>query len=412
MIRIKRRRQHTGTLAFVSVVLVADILGAYLTFLYGATIIAWFFAFLLWIGEVVLHYIHNDLLSILLLPAIIIAMLLGSLLESKRVAGFALLGVILFWGITRLLLGLRVTTPFVPIIQVGRFPDVLSTLTHHNLLFGGLWLAAYLLLHLITRDPDALIPEVQQRTQQQERKAVARLLSTSTDSTTMVEGSLQEPREEVVVLNKLYLNEEKAHLLRACEQRYAEALTRFSPSPIPHLKLPGRYVHVIQGDRIVWRGRTPVLTEELLNPVNGNRLLTEYARALFAYNTTDLWLRRVMQFYPDSDGMWLLFFPIGIFLWVPYLVKELLEWEDWRATRVLDADRFAWMLGQGELLLHQLRQQQARAQAEEDTHMPTRTERIGHLEGLLNEEHAQMQQQGIPTTEVLAKTKTLQRVQQ
>ncbi len=411
MIRIKRRRQHTGTLAFVSFVFVADILGAYLTYLYGATVIPWFLAFLLWIGEEVLHYAHSDLLSILLLPAIMVAVLLGGLLESRRVGGFALLGVVLLWGITRFLLGLRVTTPFVPIIQVGRFPDVLSTLTHRNLHLGGLWLVAYLLLHLITRDPDSLIPEVQQRSKHLAKKAQARALPPSKDIM-LVEGSLQEPQDEVVVLNPLYLNEEKAHLLRACEQRYDQALTRFSPSPIPHLKLPGRYVYVVQGDRIVWRGRTPVLTEELLNPVNGNRLLTEYARALFAYNTTDLWLRRVMQFYPDSNLVWLLFFPIGIFLWVPYLVKELLGWEEWRATRILDADRFAWMLGQGELLLHQLRQRQARAQAEEDTNMPTLTERIGHLEGLLNEEHRQMQRQGIPTTESLAKTKTLQRVQQ
>ena len=223
-------------------------------------------------------------------------------------------------------------------------------------------------------------------------------LSTQLESTLVTNGA----QGETVVLNPIHINEEKWRILEECLKSYDKALTRFSLAPLQQLHAPNNYLYVTDGNTIIWRGWTPILTEFLLNPANGQYLLVEFARALFTYNSTDLWLRRYMQFYTKVRFRWLLLCPLGIFLVFPMCVKDLLGWQDWRATRILNADRFAWILGQGELLLHQLRQRQIQGQEETDPNMPTLTERIGQIQGLLHVEHTQMQRQGIPETESLA----------
>ncbi len=415
MVITKRRRRHAGTLAFVVFVLAADIVGAALSYLYGATIATWFYAFFPWLAAVLLHFFHGDLLTTLLIGGLVIGLPVAFIQWSYgyewKVALLTTLGVVLLCFLLRVPFHLQVTS-FIPDGQSGRVPNFWSALTHRNRVGGTIWLVIYLAIHLYHHDPDAIIPEVQQRQEEKaKRKKAARGVPRSMRrSTTRVEGNLQDELAEVVVLNPLYLSEDKAILLKHCVQRYEKALTRFSPPPLRRLLTPTTFFYVTYGNRIVYQGRTLILTEFLLNAVNGAYLLTEFARALFAYNTTDLWLRRFMQFYPDLGCWSLLLFPVGIFHLLPALVKEVLGWHDWRATRVLNADRFAWILGQGELLLHQLRQRQEAGQEEMDADMPTITERMGQLQELLNEEHTQMQRQGIPTMDELLEIKTAPRL--
>jgi len=415
MVMTKRRRRHAGTLAFVTFVLAADILGAAMSYLYGATVATWFYAFFPWLAAALLHFFHGDLLTTLLVGGLVSGPLVAFVQwrygYEWKVALLATVGVVLLWFVLRVLFHLQVTS-FLPDVQSGRFPNFWSALTHRNRVSGTIWLLVYLTVHLYHHDPDAVIPEVQQRQEEKaKRKKAARAVSRSKRySTTLVEGNLQDEPAEVVVLNPLYLSEDKALLLKHCVQSYEKALTRFSLPPLQRLLTPTTFLYVTYGNRIVYQGRTPILTEFLLNAVNGAYLLTEFARALFPYNTTDLWLRRFMQFYPDLGCTSFLLFPVGIFLLLPALVKDVLGWHDWRATRVLNADRFAWILGQGELLLHQLRQRQIAGQEEMDANMPTIIERMGQLQELLNEEHAQMQRHGIPTTDALPETQATPRL--
>ena len=404
MVITKRRRRHAGTLAFVVFVLAADIVGAALSYLYGATIAPWFYAFFPWLVAGLLHFLHGDLFTTLLVGGLVSGLLVAFIRwrygYEWKVAILVTLGVVLIWFVLRVLFHLQVTS-FLPDVPRGHFPNFWSALTHRNRGSGTIWLLIYLAIHLYHHDPDAVIPEVQQRQEgKTQRKKAARAVPRSMRySTTLVEGNLQDEPAEFVVLNPLYLSEDKALHLKQCVQSYEKALTRFSVPPLRRLLTPTTFLYVTYGNRIVYQGRTPILTEFLLNAVNGAHLITEFARALFAFNTTDLWLRRFMQFYPDLGCWSLLLIPCGIFLWIPRRTKNLLGWNDWRATRVLDADRFAWILGQGELLLRQLRQRQIAGQEEMDANMPTLTERMGQLQELLNEEHAQMQRQGIPDAE-------------
>src|SRR5262249_5246829 len=152
------------------------------------------------------------------------------------------------------------------------------------------------------------------------------------------------------------VGEDKWDILVACIRRYEEALTRLRPAPFARLKIPPlrRLRHVSSGYQVIWHGLKLVLTEKLLDPANDRRLETGLARALWDYNSPDLWTRLVLSYYPESAGC---LSPIGtffgVFIWLPSLVKEILGWHDWRADRELAKDRFAWACGAGETLLHQ-----------------------------------------------------------
>ncbi len=411
MVTVRKRRRHAGTLAFVFFVLAADIVAAFMSFLYGATVGAWAIYFFPWLGRSVLTYFHGDLVSLLFILCLLLTVSIASLFRSLVGGCSATLALLLLWIVIRFAFHVQLTAPFLPAFKPEHTPAFQYYLAHRNTLLGWIWVAIYLVLHIsIHHDPDAVIPEVEHKTvQQKQRVAAQRLaaqrlaaqrngLSTLLESTLATNGT----QGETVVLNPIHINEEKWRILNECLKSYHKALTRFYTVPIQQLIAPNNYLYVTQGNTIIWRGRTPILTEFLLNPANGQYLLVEFARALFAYNSTDLWLRQYMQFYAKIGYRWIALCPFGIFLVLPMLIKHLLGWQDWRATRILNADRFAWVLGQGELLLHQLRQRQIQGQEETDPNAPTLTERMGQLEGLLHDEHKQIQQQGIPDAESLA----------
>ena len=413
MVTVRKRRRHAGTLAFVFFVLAADIIAAFTSYLYGATVGAWAIHFFPWLGRSILTSFHGDLVSLLFLLCLLLAISVAILFRSFIGGCSATLALLLLWIIIRFVFHVQLPASFLPAFKAEHAPAIQFYLAHRDALLGWIWVALYLVLHLSNHyDPDAVIPEVERKALQQKQRAAAqkvaarrlaaqRLVAQRNGLSTLLEGTLATngTQGETVVLNPIHINEEKWRILNECLKSYHKALTRFYTVPIQHLIAPTNYHYRTDGNTIIWQGRTPILTEFLLNPANGQYLLVEFARALFPYNSTDLWLRRSMQFYTKGGYKWIVLCPLGIFLVLPMLVKDLLGWQDWRATRILNADRFVWMLGQGELLLHQLRQRQIQGQEETDPNAPTLTERIGQLEGLLHDEHEQMQRQGIPDAE-------------
>ena len=148
------------------------------------------------------------------------------------------------------------------------------------------------------------------------------------------------------------------------------------------------------------------LRGSLLDPINENRLLTMLARRLWECNSPDRWLRLVMCAYPKLGCLAIPLTLLGQFMILPAAAKRLLNWRDWRADRVLAADRFAWSSGQGERLLHQIAQWIDAGLEEPDPYLPRYAERRGHLEGLVRSEQTQMVNQGLTPAYPLRESNT------
>jgi hypothetical protein len=71
MAKYHQRKRQAGTAAFVFLVLVADLLGMYLTFFYSSTVIVWFFFLLRFCGTSVLAFFYHDMLTTLGLGALL-----------------------------------------------------------------------------------------------------------------------------------------------------------------------------------------------------------------------------------------------------------------------------------------------------------------------------------------------------
>lgn len=148
---------------------------------------------------------------------------------------------------------------------------------------------------------------------------------------------------------------------------------------------------------ITWDGRVLVMPDVLLHPENERLLRPELARQLMYYNGPDLRVLHILNCYPQSLGGGILLLALGNFLVFPALVREIAGTR-WRGERVLDADRFAFLLGEGIALRSILTEQreEQRQQGVLDTAFPTFSERIDQLDALIQEEQQQIQHRGIP----------------
>ena len=413
---VKERRQHAGTLAFLVLVPLADVVAALLAYLYGATAGAWLVTFLVWCAVSLVAHLHYDLTATIFLILLIpfgLTVLVAEKADNK--AAGCLLGLVLvgLWSVLHFLFHLQGIS-FVPNVDrfLFAFPNPRSFFTQLNPLGGLAWLVLHLLLHIGDDTPAATPPQQAPPPQQkppaqhtdaasQKRGAQPPAVVESTLASTEPKAS---PEEQTEYLNPLSVGEDKWDILIACIGRYEEALTRLRPLPFSHLKVPPRrrLRYVSRGYQVIWHGFKLVLTEPLLDPTNDRRLETGLARALWDYNSPDLWTRLVLSLYPEPSGC--LTFPLmlfGGFIWLPTVIKDLLGWDDWRADRELAKDRFAWACGAGETLLHQIRQLRAAGLEEPDPHLPRYVERQGQLEALLKDEQRQMVAQDLTPVQPL-----------
>ncbi|HEY6406158.1 MAG TPA: hypothetical protein VIY29_01700 [Ktedonobacteraceae bacterium] len=415
---VKQRRRHAGALAFFALVGLSDVGAFVLAYLFGSTIGAWLLTFFWW-GVVSLGaYLHDDLTAtIFLLLLIPLTLMAVFAMKSANKAAAFLLSLLLvgLWLLLHFVFHAQGITPFIP--NLDRFvfaPTGLQPcLAQPNPLFGLAWLAIHLLVHLGNNEPahvpaPAKAPAAPHPPESQEplftrlARATSRAISQEqgrhppavVESTLADTEAEPEPEKHTVYLNPLLVGEDKWDILAACIGRYEKALTRLYPKPIPRLKVPprGRIFYVKEGNQIIWHWHTLVLTESLLDPHNDHRLETALARALWDYNSPDLWLKLFLSLYPEAPGCLALPMSLlGVFIWLPAAVKSLLRFQDWRADRVLAADRFAWACGAGETLLHQIRWWIAAGLEEPDLHLPRFVERKGQLEALLKDEQSQIQ---------------------
>ena len=102
---LHKRRRHAGTLAFFTLVPVADLAGAVLTFLYGASVGAWLLTVAKWLLVSTGDFLQHGVLTILVL--IFILFFLGIAVgvkeaQSKAIAVGLTLLITAIWGILRL----------------------------------------------------------------------------------------------------------------------------------------------------------------------------------------------------------------------------------------------------------------------------------------------------------------------
>ncbi len=250
----------------------------------------------------------------------------------------------------------------------GPFPNPSVLFSSLNIRFGLIWLAYYILAYLWSIYRPLHRRFVRYRS--------------------IYRSTLREPRA-----SRGWPGEQKWVLVERCYQRYREALARYSPQPL-QLKTPSEFYYR-KGMGLVWEGRILVLPEELLAAERIHLLLPLLAHHLAYYNGPDRKLQTAWECFPSHSPWWM--FLTGNFLWFPVWVKWLAPWDQWEARRVHDADTFAHYLGEGESLERYLRRCHSELEqtGRPDYHVPSLTERIGHLEALRKEEHGQMHELGL-----------------
>jgi hypothetical protein len=201
-------------------------------------------------------------------------------------------------------------------------------------------------------------------------------------------------------LSKIHPHEARWNLLEQCYKSYRTALERFTTKPIRHLCIPPQASHYERKGPLGWKGREPVFPEPLLHPELAETLAPWLAHEVAFYNGLDLWTRDLLACYPNevNKRLWTRVL-IGNFLVLPTLVK-ILYMPGWEHDRVKDGDLFSYFVGQGPNLKHLLQKTQAQGKkvpssASLNPDRPTLSERIGQLEGLINQEQTHLREHSL-----------------
>jgi hypothetical protein len=213
-------------------------------------------------------------------------------------------------------------------------------------------------------------------------------------------------RKQQPVLSRACPGELKHELVERCYQEYRKALLRYDPPPV-NLKTPPTFYYA-PGVQLGWNKKDllPILPEEVLTPESIHLLLAPLAQHLAWYNSDEPNRLRLHD-YPDCVPLPWLLIPTGNFLWVPVMLKHMLEvptdlpLPEEQREQAHEASQFACYLGQGSALEHLLRRLQAelKKRGMEDTNFPTLSERTGHLEVMNKREREQMRQLGLTPEE-------------
>ncbi len=193
------------------------------------------------------------------------------------------------------------------------------------------------------------------------------------------------------------------------EQAYAlyrQNLTRFHPSPIPHLKTPSTFYYYqkqVNPDvsappdpeqEMYWYRGYLVINRGYLGHKDeqADILLPLLARLLYDNNTLDHVVLFLFDLAHIAEGFCLTAWLLAVPLYVQQRCEE--RWKALEPERVLDRDWFAYACGQGPRLRRFLRRrlEEQTQQQVPDTSVPTLAERIDHLDSLMNREAQQVQQ--------------------
>jgi hypothetical protein len=354
------KSRSLGIHAILLFIGLADLLGAFLTYqlgqriLYAWGVISWLWDSLAYLWTLLVTHLTQDWTSLVL---IILFAVFGiiSLAGPKGDKLNLFIGLVIIWGV---LLILRLL--FIHIVVRVSVASMLHPLMWHEALVqarllpmvGWAWLGYYLLTHLLLgRAP--------------------------------YRASEDLPLEQAVTKGPYWQH------IQACFERYRFALDRFHFTRL-RLKTPPTFLYYEGSGAIYWIGRTLVLPEALLTPdlAKEEILVPALARALLEYNAPIPHFSRFVPLWRKTLTLLL----TGNCFCIPAIVAALC-WSRWEAARELDKDYFAYLLGQGELLIHQYRRARAhkQQQGEPDNSSPRLAARIDQLSALIDEEDRQME---------------------
>jgi hypothetical protein len=107
-----------------------------------------------------------------------------------------------------------------------------------------------------------------------------------------------------------------------------------------------------------WRGRMLVIEHDLLTPERVQDLAWQLARQLAHYNSHDVDLMDVLNYYPDKFSWWQFVLSLtGLCFFLPVILFRWIVLESYWEQRTLVIDRFAYELGQGHAIYYQIQSQ-------------------------------------------------------
>ncbi|HZU03384.1 MAG TPA: hypothetical protein VFA10_27200 [Ktedonobacteraceae bacterium] len=457
-------KRYMGSHALIGFTLLADVAGAFLSFLIGKyyfpllwyvlTVIWTFLRWIIGIGAAFITHVfgsfHVDLIFYLCLVAGTFLGLVLALVITEQTSKYSyfswddwwhgvfifvitLLAAALVWAI------IEIATHWTPLGPALSLP---KPYIEPSILTGWLWLVYYALVRLLALSantfytpagqlaPAQVPPAPQQRAhnvstpptpkgelpQRESLEALSwrelealswreKVVSSNPRETRQLppqseEAPYAQPRENLasLPLSRAHPQGPSQERIQRCFERYRKALVRFSPPPIESLATPEE-LRILEGTStpIMWEGQVLIVPEFLLEPGNEGRLLPELARQLMYYNAFDLHIQPFLNSYPREAGASAGFLFTGNALIVPATVQFLAR-ARWEGERILDADWFAFILGEGIRLRHWLwlEREQNRRDGVVEAGFPTLRERIDQLDALINDELHQMAALGIP----------------
>jgi hypothetical protein len=288
----------------------------------------------------------------------------------------------------------------------GAFPNPLDFISAPNLILGLIWLVYYTIAYIrakttfSSRQLSQLMWEYNHRDDDQ-----------NTEYTSLFHSPpLERPRKQPP-LSHAWPGEQKHELVEHCYRMYRKALQRYNPPPVELHTPPNFYYragNTFSSNPLGWFWNTmePIIPEIFLTPEGLPLLLPLLAHHLAWYNTEVPRLEALHR-YPDYVPWRWLLTPTGNFLWLPVALKHAMEGADrlqvtaQQIAQVHNADEFAVLLGQGPALEHLLRRMCAELeqQGQMDLGTPTLSERLGHLEVLNKQEREKMRKLGLSPKE-------------
>lgn len=156
---VKERRTHAGTLAFLVLVPLADVVAALLAYLYGATAGAWLVTSLAWCAVNLVAFLHSDLTATIFFILLILCGLTVLLAKKgdNKAAGCLLSPLLIgLWLLLHFVFHV-LGNSFVPNVDrfLFAFPNPRSFFTQLYPLGGLAWLVLHLLLHIDDDTPAA-----------------------------------------------------------------------------------------------------------------------------------------------------------------------------------------------------------------------------------------------------------------
>ncbi len=415
-----------GTHFFLFLLISTDLLAALYGFVYGAFVGSWVLAFLYWVLTQLDALIHRDILS-----TVVVTILVGTLVyglirrlwtrewRSPRLHMLTIsIPLIVLWLLLEVL-GVRFGQPtalvqWLPQLAQGPFPNPFARPFRLWPLWQwtGIFRAASY-LYFTHRDPMPTrevvnirtIPvriEVPEPDLEPESGVdpfhLGQVVDATPRSTTPPEPQYRE-ETHIFPLSIIHEHSEKWDILEECYKSYQAALLRFRIPPVRNLRIPQQSYSYASRGNIGWHKHAPVIPDSLFRPQFRDSLRGYLAHEISFLQGLDLWVRDLLDYYPNEIRGWWLLLLFGNAIVLPTIVKVKFT-PGWDHDRTKDGDVFAHAVGAGAELKHECQQKQALgdempSSATLDPENPTLAERIMQLEGLLNSEYEQMRAYGL-----------------